>query len=182
MAEPLTLDVRDELRGGGEPLPRILQAVRDLAPGQALRLLATFEPLPLYAVLGRKGFEHQAVRRGEGDWEVLFAPNGAPARPAPTAAPSSAPAPAPAHGAAPAGEDAVGWPSPSAVLDNRGLLPPEPMVRILDALEHLRPGQVLEALNERDPVFLYPELEARGAAVHAEKVSGAVRILIRRGP
>src|SRR6185437_10445310 len=73
MAEPLTLDVREELRGGGEPLPRLLQAVRDLAPGQALRLLATFEPLPLYALLARKGFGHRAVRVGEGDWEVLFA-------------------------------------------------------------------------------------------------------------
>lgn len=49
--EPLTLDVREELRRGGEPLPRIMETVRQLAPGQALRLLATFEPLPLYAVL-----------------------------------------------------------------------------------------------------------------------------------
>lgn len=54
------------------------------------------------------------------------------------------------------------------------------MVRILDALEHLGPGQVLEALNERDPVFLYPELQARGAAIHTEKVSEGVRLLIRR--
>ena len=44
---PLTLDVRPELRNGGEPFARIMQAVGDLAPGQALRLLATFEPIPL---------------------------------------------------------------------------------------------------------------------------------------
>lgn len=167
MVEPLTVDVREELRLGGEPLPRILEAVKDLAPGQALRLLATFEPLPLYAVLGRKGLGHTAKRLGEGDWEVIFAPEtGSVAQPAAARASSDAPV--------------AGWPKPSTYLDNRGLEPPAPMVRILDALEHLHAGQVLEALNERDPVFLYPELQARGAAVHTEKVDGGVRILIRR--
>lgn len=166
MVEPFTLDVREDLRRGGEPFPRIMQAVGSLAPGQNLRLLATFEPLPLYAVLGRKGFGHTAVRHGEGDWEVIFSPGGS--RPAqPTAAPTSS-------------ADAASWPKPSACLDNRGLLPPEPMVRILSALEHLGPGEVLEALNERDPVFLYPELQVRGAAIQTQKTSEGVRILIRR--
>ncbi len=170
MTEPLTLDVRDELRTGGEPLPRILQAVKALAPGQALRLLATFEPLPLYAVLGRQGFGHAATRRGEGDWEVLFEPR---------ATGASQP---PAKGASPAATvtSITGWPNPSTYLDNRGLLPPEPMMRILDALEHLRAGEVLEALNEREPVFLYPELHARGATIHTEKTGEGVRVLIRR--
>ena len=48
-ATPLTLDVRSELRAGGEPFPRIMQVVTSLEPGQAFRLLATFEPIPLYA-------------------------------------------------------------------------------------------------------------------------------------
>lgn len=170
MIEPLTLDVREELRRGGEPLPRILQAVRTLAPGQALRLLATFEPLPLYAVIGRKGFGHSAIRHGEGDWEVLFEPQ------AMRASESSGKPALPAANAASISD----WPKPSAHLDNRGLLPPEPMVRILDALEHLGPGDVLEALNEREPVFLYPELQARGAAIHSEKTGEGVRLLIRR--
>ncbi len=168
MPEPLTLDVRDELRNGGEPLPRIFQAVSRLAPGQALCLLVTFEPLPLYAVLGRKGFDHKAVRHGEGDWEVLFSPQVPQAKSASPAATISKES------------STAGWPKPSTYLDNRGLEPPEPMIRILDALEHLGPGEVLEALNERDPVFLYPELQARGAAIHTEKVNEGVRLMIRR--
>ncbi|MGH7105490.1 MAG: DUF2249 domain-containing protein [Acetobacteraceae bacterium] len=169
MIEPLTVDVREELRRGGEPLPRILQAVKTLAPGQALRLLATFEPLPLYAVLGRNGFGHSATRHGEGDWEVLFEPQ--------TTRASESPAKrSPAATVASVSD----WPKPSTYLDNRGLLPPEPMVRILDALEHLGAGDVLEALNEREPVFLYPELQARGAAIHTEKTGEGVRLLIRR--
>jgi uncharacterized protein (DUF2249 family) len=169
--QPLTLDVRDDLRNGGEPLPKILAAVGTLQPGQSLRLLATFEPLPLYAVLGRKGFSHVARHVGEGDWEVIFAPGAEPAGPAAR----------PNHAASPVA-DAAGWPAATVHLDNRGLQPPEPLVRILDALEHLAPGAVLEAINERDPVFLYPELEARGAAIRTEKrAEGGVRVLIRRG-
>lgn len=166
--EPLALDLREELRSGGEPLARILTAVNVLKPGQALRLLTTFEPLPLYAVLARKGFGHQAVRRGQADWEVLFTPGETPE----TLTPKFKDAPI-AHAMA------RNWPAPSTFLDNRGLQPPEPLVRILDALEHLGPGEVLEAINERDPVFLYPELEARGAAIHTEKQADGVRLLIR---
>ena len=167
---PLTLDVREELRHGGEPLPRILQTVNRLAPGQALRLFATFEPLPLYAVLGRKGFGHEATHHGTDDWEVLFTP-GATATQAPKSNPTKT--------AAPVSTD--GWPPPTTFLDNRGLAPPEPMVRILAALEHLAPGDVLQAINERDPVFLYPELAARGAAIHTDKREDGVYLLIRRG-
>ncbi len=171
MTEPFTLDVREELRTGGEPLPRILKAVGGLAVGQSMRLLVPFEPMPLYALLGRKGFDHEELRRGEGEWEVLFSPRSSQSAPASSAASSTKD---------PARHSTIAdWPKPSAILDNRGLEPPEPMIRILDALEHLAPGQVLEALNERDPVFLYPELQARGAAIHTEKVGEGVRLLIR---
>jgi uncharacterized protein (DUF2249 family) len=168
--EPLTLDVREELRNGGEPLPRIMATLRDLQADQPLRLLATFEPLPLYAVLAKKGFGHDATRHDEGDWEVLFTPGAAPQ---PTASPTVSPSPGGAR------ED---WPAPGAFLDNRGLGPPEPLMRILDTLEHLGPGEVLRAINERDPVFLYPELEARGAAIRTETRDDGVYLLIRRGP
>lgn len=174
MIEPLKLDVREELRNGGEPLPRILQTVKQLLPGQSLRLRATFEPIPLYSVLSRKGFAHHAQRRGEGDWEILFIPGDA------------SRAEAPAASAAPHAEgkkdDAAAWPEPRASLDNRGLSPPEPMIRILDTLEHLAAGEVLEAFNEREPMFLYPELEQRGAVIRVEKQgNGTVHLLIRRG-
>lgn len=170
---PLTLDVRPELRNGGEPFARIMQAVGDLAPGQALRLLTTFEPIPLYAVLGRKGLAHRAIHHGAEHWEVLFTPDEA-------AAPSASRPAARTDPAHPAG-DGAGWPAPAESLDNRGLPPPEPMMRILSALEHLAPGAVLEAWTDREPLHLYPELEARGAAIRVSREAGGVRLLIRRG-
>lgn len=50
------------------------------------------------------------------------------------------------------------------LLDNRGLSPPEPMLRILTALESLAPGGQIVARMDRRPIFLFPELDERGCA------------------
>ena len=49
-------------------------------------------------------------------------------------------------------------------LDNRGLTPPEPMVRILGALAALPEDGQLRALMDREPFPLYAELTRRGFA------------------
>jgi uncharacterized protein (DUF2249 family) len=170
MTETVLLDVRPILRAGGEPFPQIMQAVKGLRPGQGLRLLATFEPIPLYAVLGRQGLAHSATRHGEADWEILFSPDPAAA----TAPRAKRPAPGSHEG------DGAGWPEPREVLDNRGMQPPEPMVRILSTLEELAPGEVIDAWNDREPLLLYPELEARGAAIQVSVRDDGVKLLIRR--
>lgn len=47
-------------------------------------------------------------------------------------------------------------------LDNRGLEPPEPMVRTLEQLENMPDDEVLYIINDRRSIYLYPELETRG--------------------
>lgn len=65
-------------------------------------------------------------------------------------------------------------------LDLRDLPPPEPMVRILDALELLQPGQRLEAMTPYRPLPLLPMLEKLGYAWQVEDTaSGHARLLIR---
>lgn len=54
-------------------------------------------------------------------------------------------------------------------LDNRGLSPPEPMLRILEALDRLPAHETLTAQMDRRPVFLFPELEERGYAYTIEQ-------------
>lgn len=61
-------------------------------------------------------------------------------------------------------------------LDNRGLQPPEPMVRILEALGSLTPEDQLVVQMDREPILLYPELERRGFAWTFE--DGVERILM----
>lgn len=66
-------------------------------------------------------------------------------------------------------------------VDNRGLVPPEPMVRILAIAQQLGSGQRLEALNERQPMLLYPKLEELGLEHHTEQTGdGHFRITILR--
>ncbi|MGH6717103.1 MAG: DUF2249 domain-containing protein [Bradyrhizobium sp.] len=148
---PHELDVRPILRAGGEPFTVIMNALKSLGSGQALRLLATFEPIPLYAVLAKKGFDHAAREIGGGDWEVLFTPTTA-------AGSQQSQATKEAANSAPPS----GWPEPSRQLDNRDLDPPEPLVRTLAAVEELGQGEVLSVLLCREPVFLFPKLGERG--------------------
>lgn len=146
------LDVRPILKDGGEPFQKIMETIAILGPGQGLRLIATFKPVPLFSVLGSKGFSHEEKELGGGDWEVLFRPAGAAAEK--VAEPGSA-VPAP---------DAASWPAPIRHLDNRDLDPPEPMVRMLAATEAMKEGEVLLGLLCREPIFLLPELAKRGHA------------------
>lgn len=76
------LDVRPLLAAGQGPMQAIMEAVRCLAPGEVLRLVAPFEPVPLYAKLGDAGFAHVTRRREDGSFEVTFTP-AAPRRPDP---------------------------------------------------------------------------------------------------
>jgi uncharacterized protein (DUF2249 family) len=52
------------------------------------------------------------------------------------------------------------------VLDVGGLAPPEPMVRVLDALDRIGPRQRLCVLIDREPHPLYGILEKNGYAHH----------------
>ena len=47
-------------------------------------------------------------------------------------------------------------------LDLRGLDPPEPMVAILTLIDAGETARVLIAHFDREPIFLYPELDDRG--------------------
>jgi uncharacterized protein (DUF2249 family) len=66
------------------------------------------------------------------------------------------------------------------IVDNRGLQPPEPMVRILAALASLPEGGEVVALMDREPLLLYPELERRGFTWTFNPGSGEHRLAIRR--
>jgi uncharacterized protein (DUF2249 family) len=76
----------------------------------------------------------------------------------------------------PAGEVAARF----VTLDLRGLQPPEPMVRIFDALEHA-PASPLRAILPHEPVPLYELLRDRGfSCTGAQRADGGFEILIER--
>jgi len=160
------VDVRADIRANREPLAKIMAAVKALAPDEILVLRAPFEPVPLYGVLGKRGLAYWTERVANDDWRVWFY-----RQPDETSGTD--------RGAGPAPDPSEPRPR---LLDVRGLEPPQPMVRILEELERLEPGQQLEVLHERRPMFLYPQLDERGF-IHSteEPQPGVVRIVIRRG-
>lgn len=65
------------------------------------------------------------------------------------------------------------------VIDVRGLQPPEPLERVMDALDTLGPQQRLRMLIDREPVPLYRILERNGHPYFPQRRDdGLVEILI----
>lgn len=160
-AHRAVVDVRADIARGEEPFARIMAAVKSLPPDYALVVRTPFEPIPLYDVLGRRGLAHWSEQRDTRDWTAWFWRD---ATPMPTA-------PAPATPGA----------TVRATLDVRGLEPPQPMVLVLERLTTLAPGETLEVLHDRRPLFLYPQLDDRGFVHETEVLApGLVRIRICR--
>ncbi len=198
------LDVREDLRAGREPFSRIMAAREALPAGGVLRVRAIFEPVPLYRVMQRQGFAHWTEELDAEDWRVWFWREGEAEVPAGAADTSAAAAHAsgvcsnaqphaPATAAAPLDAGAADVAAPGevnaamqqaedvVVLDVRDLEPPEPMVRTLEALEHLPAGATLVQINVRVPRFLLPRLEERGFTYEVrEQAPDLLRVFIRR--
>jgi uncharacterized protein (DUF2249 family) len=162
-ASQVHLDVREDIRRGQEPFARILATVKALGPEHALVLRAPFEPVPLFAALSKRGFSHWSEHSAPDDWTVWFYRE--PGAPSGTGTPARAVV------------SDVG----KILVDVRGLEPPEPMVRVLERLDALMPGQRLVVLHERRPVLLYPQVDERGFTHETDEPEpGLVRIVIRR--
>ena len=67
------------------------------------------------------------------------------------------------------------------VLDNRGLEPPQPMMRTLKNLDKMEKGEKLVIINDRRPMFLYEELDDRGYLHETEaQDDGSYKITITK--
>ncbi len=171
--EEVVLDVRPIISSGSDPLKIILQTVRGMRQGQALHLINSFEPIPLYSVLGDRGFEH-LTRNVQGVWHVwFFKPGGGES----------------VHiGQNNTGENVQQYDRGGEVegeriieLDVRGLAPPEPMMRILEKLSEVDEKTTLLVHHHREPMLLYEKLEQRGYQAVTEKVGDDYyKVVIRK--
>ena len=155
------LDVRDDIRNGGEPFSKIMCTVAQLRPDENLLLVAPFEPVPLFQVLAGQGFHHEARQMESGDWEVLFTRSGE------VGVRASACSPATMKREL----QHAGSPGPVQFIevDARDLEPPLPMIKILEALAMLPADVALRAHTDRRPMHLYAQLEARGFTGETEE-------------
>lgn len=163
------LDARPLLARGEEPFKAIMSAAREVPAGSVLLLIVGFEPLPLYDALAKQGFSHWGSQRGPDHWEVRFHRDpertGTQERPATRSVPADN------------GLDEVDWSAPAAevTIDVSELVPPEPMVKILQTLETLPDGSRLLVHHVRRPIHLYDRLDEMGYA-HATRDLGPGRV------
>lgn len=72
MARHFTLDIRD--LEPPEPLERVLATIADFRQGDTLKILADFEPMPLYRILDRDGFRHRMESGAHAACEITVWP------------------------------------------------------------------------------------------------------------
>jgi uncharacterized protein (DUF2249 family) len=160
-------DARPVHAEGKNPIAPILQAAKEVPEGGIFYLRNTFEPLPLYDVLGQKGFVPWARQDGPDDWAVFFY------RTHPGEVDPLTDLPAAESGAPPVA---------SVTIDMTDLTPPEPMMRVLEALSRLTPGETLLVRHVQRPLYLYRKLEEMGHTHQTWELGpGHVEIVIRVG-
>ncbi|MCS3799533.1 DUF2249 domain-containing protein [Niastella sp. OAS944] len=164
------LDVRPVIASGKDPLNIILEQFKSLQPGQVLKLLNSFEPMPLMLLLQKQGFNSWANEINNNLVETWFYCKSV----------------ANVTAAAPVTKTSMNWDEILAKYNNRlqtvdvrGLEMPLPMMTIVEALDGLVAGTALYVYHKRIPVFLLPELAQRKFVYRIKEVrEGEVHLLI----
>lgn len=162
-------DARPIIDKGEDPLKLILKNVKKIQPGEALKIINTFEPTPLISLLKNQGFEAYVdviepqlvetyfFKTGTASFEIDEKEN------------------ASDHW------DTIleKFKGKLQTVDVRQLEMPLPMHTILEALENLPIDTALFVYHKRIPVFLLPELAEKKLDYRIKEISdGEVHLLI----
>ncbi|MBS1533059.1 MAG: DUF2249 domain-containing protein [Bacteroidetes bacterium] len=164
----VALDVRPILAENRDPLKTILNAINNLRGEEGLKLINTFEPVPLIHLLSEKGFTHFVVKPDANTVVTYFNR----IIPGPEVTIDSVDREYASslesfdNTLKKFGEDQLRY------IDVRGLEMPGPMVTILQNLQSLKDNTALFVHHKRRPVFLMPELEKRGYKYLFKDASG----------
>ena len=165
----IILDVRSEIESGKDPLSLIMKAVKPLQQGQVLKLINSFEPIPLIALLAKQGFQSYAETINDNQVDTYFYKTDATK-----------------IGEVNTPNTNDGWDERLlkfkdnlVEVDVRQLEMPLPMITILEALDALPIDKALYVTHKRIPVFLLPELATRKLEYRVKEVAdGEVYLLI----
>ncbi|WP_018752473.1 DUF2249 domain-containing protein [Paenibacillus sanguinis] len=182
-AKVIELDVREQLRNKLEPFQLIMDTLKTVEQDDIFVLHATFKPTPLIGLLKMKGFAGKAEMQEKEHWVTTFVhkkhkdwlaqqPEGSVEAIIQENRPN----------ASSDAQDCSGEPKQVIIeLDNRGLEPPQPMVRTLAAIGRSKPGGEVHIHNDRIPVFLIEELNNLGCTYTVdEQPDGSAKVKIRK--
>lgn len=144
-------DVRPIIDAGEDPLSLIVDRVKKIPKGGALKIINSFEPTPLISLLKKQGFESYVDQVDENIIETYFYKTSDPAIEINDQE-----------------KNDEGWDEllqkfkeKIQTADVRHLEMPQPMMIILEAIEKLPDDHALFVYHKRIPVFLLPELKER---------------------
>ncbi|PZD95590.1 universal stress protein [Paenibacillus sambharensis] len=164
----IELDVRPHLRKKLEPFQIIMDTVKSLDKSDTFVLHATFKPTPLLVLLKGKGYRNKVEQVDKEHWVVTFIhksrKDGFPNEEG-ASEPGTEEKTEQLHD----GADTDSGEPQVFKLDNRGLQPPQPMVRTLAKLQQAKPGDTVVIHNDRVPMFLIEELQALGFSYEVEE-------------
>ncbi len=168
--EVIDFDVREMLASGADPLKEIQQKVKSLENGQVLKIINTFEPVPLIKLLEKQGFSSFVKNITKNHIETFFfKENVSVSQEIETPTTDSS--------------DWVAllqqYDGKLVEIDVRHLEMPMPMMTILESLESLPENKALYVHHKRIPVFLLTELKEREFDFRIKNISeGEVYLLI----
>lgn len=165
------LDVRPILAGGEDPFKKIMAKLKTLNDGETLRIINTFEPIPLLNILKTKGYEYETERPENGVVHTYLQQSGKEVEDTADEAQSTA---EPSY-------DSIleKYKGLMTEIDVRDLEMPLPMVTILEALESVNSGHALFVNHKKLPQYLLPELKERDYKwVSKEIEEGDLKLII----
>jgi|YelNatPaOPRAMG01_1025707.scaffolds.fasta_scaffold09465_6 uncharacterized protein (DUF2249 family) len=158
-AKIIELDVRPILEMGKDPFLDIMAKVKTVGDDEVLLLINSFEPVPLYSVLSKKGFEHKTIKK-ESAFYIYFFKKQVSANTAANSSNEILREKTSQHDY----ENII-------EIDVRELEPPEPMIKILEILASVDEKTVLVVHHHREPLMLYQKLEERGYMAISNKIN-----------
>lgn len=167
--EIVELDVRPIIDSGKDPFNIITGKIKQLQSGEILKLVNSFEPVPLIQILSKQGFEYYVESINENLVNTYFRKM-----------------PGTRIAEASTEKTTVDWSelinrfeANIVTVDVRHLEMPLPMMTILEALEKLQADHALFVYHKRIPMFLLPELAERRFDFRIKEIGeGEVHLLI----
>jgi len=168
----VSLDVRPTLDSGKDPFDIIMKTVKVLKDNETLKIINTFEPIPLIRKLKSKGYESWTERPEEGIVLTFFKKNT-------TKWVDDELENKVKKSSKDFDEQLEFFGNNIRTIDVRDMEMPEPMVRILKEIETLKKGDALFVDHKKIPQFLLPELEQRGYDILYKEIDcNNVKLLI----
>ncbi len=149
------LDVRQSLAAGADPFKLIMKSLMEIGKGQTLLLINSFEPVPLMKILKAKGYRIAVIHEHNDLVQTYITKpdeeSETPVEDAPNELQQAS-----------FDEILLKYRQALVEIDVRELEMPQPMIKILDTIDHLPSNKALYVHHKKVPVYLLPELKERG--------------------